>query len=411
MPLVLRRPALVGHGRARRAPPARRARAKARPTAARPASAASASAEVMSPPTAASATPARAIAPSRELERRAGGDDGPVADAAVELLVRAAGAAAERDADLDEHLGRADGGLVRAAVELVHADDALAAAAPRITIRAPTAAQTADRSSDGSAWQSAPPIVPRLRTTGSAITRSASVKIASRSASSVGLEQRAVARHRADPDLVAVRARRSRARRRADRCRSRTSGAARRSFIIGSSEWPAGEQPCLRAELFEQRERVLDARGALVAERCWDLQDLLLLGSPRHAHCRCYGRACQTGPKRSLRPPSDDPRPAPVVRPRGPPRLGQGGRRGARGDRARGVGRGRRAAQGARRRAVRPQRPRDRADARRAAARGARRARSSASPSRRAARSPSRRRRRAASRSSRRASSPSTSGR
>ena len=76
---------------------------------------------------------------------------------------------------------------------------------PRITIDAPTAAQTADRSSDGSAWQSAPPIVPRLRTTGSAITRSASVKIASRSREQLGLEQRAVARHRADPDLVAVR--------------------------------------------------------------------------------------------------------------------------------------------------------------------------------------------------------------
>ena len=54
----------------------------------------------------------------------------------------------------------------------------------RMTIRAPTAAHTAERSSDGSAWQSAPPIVPRLRTTGSAITRSASVKIASRAASS-----------------------------------------------------------------------------------------------------------------------------------------------------------------------------------------------------------------------------------
>ena len=34
--------------------------------------------------------------------------------------------------------------------------------------------QTADRSSAGSAWQSEPPIVPRLRTTGSAITFSAS---------------------------------------------------------------------------------------------------------------------------------------------------------------------------------------------------------------------------------------------
>ena len=58
------------------------------------------------------------------------------------------------------------------------------AVGPRITIRAPTAAQTALRSSAGSAWQSAPPIVPRLRTTGSAMTRSASVKIAARRASS-----------------------------------------------------------------------------------------------------------------------------------------------------------------------------------------------------------------------------------
>ena len=51
-------------------------------------------------------------------------------------------------------------------------------------MRAPTAAHTADRSSAGSAWQSAPPIVPRLRTTGSAITRSASVKMARRARSS-----------------------------------------------------------------------------------------------------------------------------------------------------------------------------------------------------------------------------------
>ena len=36
---------------------------------------------------------------------------------------------------------------------------------PRITTCASTAAHTAERSSDGSAWHSAPPIVPRLRTT------------------------------------------------------------------------------------------------------------------------------------------------------------------------------------------------------------------------------------------------------
>ena len=46
--------------------------------------------------------------------------------------------------------------------------------APRITTSALTAEQTAERSSAASAWQSEPPIVPRLRTTGSAITSSAS---------------------------------------------------------------------------------------------------------------------------------------------------------------------------------------------------------------------------------------------
>ena len=48
---------------------------------------------------------------------------------------------------------------------------------PVITIVALSAAPTAERSSDGSAWQNDPPMVPRLRTIGSAITRSASRKI------------------------------------------------------------------------------------------------------------------------------------------------------------------------------------------------------------------------------------------
>ena len=41
-----------------------------------------------------------------------------------------------------------------------------------------SAANVADRSSDGSAWHSEPPTVPQLRTTGSAMTRSASCRIA-----------------------------------------------------------------------------------------------------------------------------------------------------------------------------------------------------------------------------------------
>jgi hypothetical protein len=46
-----------------------------------------------------------------------------------------------------------------------------------MTIVIPSAEATAERSSDGSAWQTDPPIVPRLRTTGSAMTSSASRKI------------------------------------------------------------------------------------------------------------------------------------------------------------------------------------------------------------------------------------------
>ena len=54
----------------------------------------------------------------------------------------------------------------------------------RITHEALSVVHTADRSSDGSAWHSEPPIVPRLRTTGSAITASASAKIGNSAASS-----------------------------------------------------------------------------------------------------------------------------------------------------------------------------------------------------------------------------------
>ena len=45
---------------------------------------------------------------------------------------------------------------------------------PRMTAFAPSTSQTVERSSAGSPWHRDPPIVPRLRTTGSAITRSAS---------------------------------------------------------------------------------------------------------------------------------------------------------------------------------------------------------------------------------------------
>ena len=75
---------------------------------------------------------------------------------------------------------------------------------PRITTRAFTAEQTADRSSAASAWQSEPPIVPRLRTTGSAITVSASRNDREVPGQQIGLEQVDVPGQRADPDLAVL---------------------------------------------------------------------------------------------------------------------------------------------------------------------------------------------------------------
>ena len=60
---------------------------------------------------------------------------------------------------------------------------------PRITTSALAAAQTAERSSAASAWHSEPPIVPRLRTTGSAITSSASANSGKWRASSSDLSR------------------------------------------------------------------------------------------------------------------------------------------------------------------------------------------------------------------------------
>ena len=66
------------------------------------------------------------------------------------------------------------------------------------------AVQTAERSSAASAWHSEPPIVPRLRTTGSAITFSASRNSGKCRASRSDFEQVHVAGQRADPDLAVL---------------------------------------------------------------------------------------------------------------------------------------------------------------------------------------------------------------
>ena len=58
------------------------------------------------------------------------------------------------------------------------ADTSLLPSGPSMTMDPLSAANAADRSSDGSAWHSDPPMVPQFRTIGSAITRSASCRIA-----------------------------------------------------------------------------------------------------------------------------------------------------------------------------------------------------------------------------------------
>ena len=138
-------------------------------------------------PTALSAMPASAIVPPSIQTRRRGGGDRPVAGAPLDLLVRAArrpagAAAGPRSASRRRRPRSCTGRRGSRSMPTTRSPSA-----PRITTRALTAVHTADRSSAASAWQSEPPIVPRLRTTGSAITCSASRKTGKRSRQQVGL--------------------------------------------------------------------------------------------------------------------------------------------------------------------------------------------------------------------------------
>ena len=126
--------------------------------------------------------PASAIdgSPSRASSQIAapGGADRPVADPAPHLLVRAARRRA-RSAILISVSSLAGPTTVSyGPVWNSLAGTILVPVRLWITMVAFSAANAADRSSDGSAWQSDPPTVPQSRTTGSAITRSASCRIA-----------------------------------------------------------------------------------------------------------------------------------------------------------------------------------------------------------------------------------------
>ena len=107
---------------------------------------------------------------------------------------------------------------------------------PRMTTLALTAEHTADRSSAASAWHSEPPMVPRLRTTGSAITFSASRNTGKCRASRSDFRRstwRVIAPIRISPSCSRMKESSS-----SPLMSIRCSGLASRSFIIGSRLWP-----------------------------------------------------------------------------------------------------------------------------------------------------------------------------
>ena len=136
--------------------------------------------------------------------------------------------------------------------------------APRITTRAFAAEQTADRSSAASAWHSEPPIVPQLRTTGSAITRSASANSGKRRAKQLGFEQLGVAGERTDSDLAVLL---TDVRELAELVDvDQVLGVGQAQFHHRQQAVPAGDDPCLRSEPSERLDYAVDARPALVLE-------------------------------------------------------------------------------------------------------------------------------------------------
>ena len=145
---------------------------------------------------------------------------------------------------------------------------------PRITILALAAVQTADRSSAASAWQSEPPIVPRLRTTGSAITCSASRKSGKCSASSADLEQVDVAGERADADLALLLANVGELVQIVDV--DQVLGVREPQLHHRQQAVPACDDARLGPEALQRRDHALHARGTLILERCGSLHHVLL---------------------------------------------------------------------------------------------------------------------------------------
>ena len=128
--------------------------------------------------------PGRRDRPVVECHRRAGRGHRPVADAALDLRVGARRAAAAPGSGSRSASRCAPSASRTGRPGSRPSGSPARPTGPRTRQTAPRTVQTVVRSSAGSAWHSEPPIVPRLRTTGSAITRSASRKIGHTAASS-----------------------------------------------------------------------------------------------------------------------------------------------------------------------------------------------------------------------------------
>ena len=121
----------------------------------------------------------------------------PVADPPLHLGVGIGSVRPQWDTHLDQHLVVRQRRLIGAFEEVV--DRISRDPEPAAVQTASSTAHTVVRSSAGSAWHSDPPTVPRFRTTGSAISSSASRKIGHTAASASDSNASPVPSHRADP--------------------------------------------------------------------------------------------------------------------------------------------------------------------------------------------------------------------
>ena len=227
----------------------------------------------MSPPTAASAMPARAIVPSRELERGAGGGDRPVArrggrPSRRRCRSRRAAGRGSRPASRPGRPRSGTGPRWNSCMSTTRSPPRAADDHPR-----------ADRRAHGGQ------VLGRVGLAQRAADRAAVAhdRVGDH-ALGVGEDRQALARAAADSSrsrwrvIAPMRTSPScsrdvaRARRPADRCRSRTRAPRGAASSSAAGEWPPASSRALRAELLEQRERLLDARRPLVVKRCWDLQ-------------------------------------------------------------------------------------------------------------------------------------------